>query len=430
MREWVDTVALSPWRIAVIYAVVGSLWILGSDYLVLFLVPSGGATAVVQSIKGALFVAVSAVVIWTLTAQWAHQRDEQVDDLQAEEERYERLFVSIQDAIIVVDDDQRVVDVNPAFTDLFGYDRETIEGLHVRTLFAEETAYNTLKSLVQGRTDDPVTETLTLRTRAGTSFPGETTVFALTPHTGDTDGFVGLIRDVSGRKRRTRQLQVLDRVLRHNLRNDMNLIAGAAESITEPGDESIEEYTALILDTSAGLLDTVEKERKITQLLSDPPRRRELDLVPPVEEVVADARRLWPDASIDVSVPERCTVYAIPAIGDAIEELVSNAIEHADVDNPKVTVRLLETDTHASIEVVDEGPGIPVVERGVLTGEAEMTQLTHSAGLGLWFVDLVAHAVGGSIDIEANSPQGSIVKITLDRPKDRAEHTVQTPTPA
>ncbi|MFB6110455.1 MAG: PAS domain S-box protein [Halodesulfurarchaeum sp.] len=48
-------------------------------------------------------------------------------------ERYESLFTSIQDAILVADTDRRIINCNPAFTDLFGYELDEIRGKPTKT---------------------------------------------------------------------------------------------------------------------------------------------------------------------------------------------------------------------------------------------------------------------------------------------------------
>jgi two-component system, cell cycle sensor histidine kinase and response regulator CckA len=62
-----DRVARSAWRIALPYLAVGLLWIVASDWALDHLVPAG--TGVGQTVKGFVFVGVTAALIYGLTAR-------------------------------------------------------------------------------------------------------------------------------------------------------------------------------------------------------------------------------------------------------------------------------------------------------------------------------------------------------------------------
>lgn len=134
----------------------------------------------------------------------------------------------------------------------------------------------------------------------------------------------------------------------------------------------------------------------------------------------------WPEADIEVTGPDSLPVQADERLQAAVTELVDNAVEHyagpprSDVDGTAIddgpTVRLTATpagaDGWVTIAVADDGPGIPETERWVLTGESEITQLSHSRGLGLWLVKWTVESFGGDIDITTGDG-GSVVTIRL-----------------
>nr|WP_245742125.1 ATP-binding protein [Natrinema salaciae] len=64
--------------------------------------------------------------------------------------------------------------------------------------------------------------------------------------------------------------------------------------------------------------------------------------------------------------------------------------------------------------VADDGPGIPPAETDVVTGETDVTQLTHSSGLGLWLVRWVVDSYDGSVSVSESPPGGSRVEIALE----------------
>jgi len=76
--------------------------------------------------------------------------------------------------------------------------------------------------------------------------------------------------NITEQKRRTQQLEAFDRVLRHNLRNSMNVIFGGAERIDETADEDLSAVTDSIIESGQQLLSITEKQREVVDLLTNP----------------------------------------------------------------------------------------------------------------------------------------------------------------
>lgn len=226
---------------------------------------------------------------------------------------------------------------------------------------------------------------------------------------------IGMSRDITDLVKRTKQLQVLDRVLRHNLHNDMNIIRGHAETIRDATTGSVADDAETIIAESDRLLDTVDKEREITNLLSAERSSRSIELGTIIDESVAAAREHSPQASITVDRPEEVRAMAIPELSQAIDELLMNALDHSDRDQPTVHIGINETDDRVEIRVTDDGPGIPEMERNVLTGAADIEPLYHGSGLGLWLVQFIVKESDGRLSFEENEPRGSVVVIRLRR---------------
>ena len=329
-------------------------------------------------------------------------------------QRYESLFDSIRDGILVTDMDRRIVNANPAFTDLFGYELADIEGESTKLLYEDDAEFERMGSAIRAHMGDQrFTRTTRYKKKSGQVFPVEITIFHLRSADDEIIGFIGLIRDVSGRENRIQQLQVLDRILRHNLRNAMNVIEGYATVIGNDASGETAENAQKIAETSDKLLEAVAKERKITNFLTQSQSVEIIDLTSVVESTVSAARQRFPAADISVTAPDDCSVRAIPPLSQATEELLENAIVHSDQEVPNVTIQIESTDGIVELRIADDGPGIPEMEQRVLTREAEIDPLYHGSGLGLWFVNLIIQQSNGMLDFDDNEPRGSVVTIRL-----------------
>lgn len=225
----------------------------------------------------------------------------------------------------------------------------------------------------------------------------------------------------TGREQRTHQLQILDRLLRHNLRNDMNVVLGQAETIVAKGSPTMAEHARQIIETSDGLLAQVEKERTLNDVLQEGQAPAPVSVNTAVQHAVARVRAEYPGATITLDCPDDVTALAIPHIETAIGELIENAVDHTDRESAAVAVTVTAEPSTARIEIADNGPGIPEIERRLLTDSQDIDPLNHSQGLGLWLVYWIVSHSEGTLAFAENDPRGSTVILELPRPDDDAE---------
>jgi PAS domain S-box-containing protein len=237
----------------------------------------------------------------------------------------------------------------------------------------------------------------------------------LTDDEGEVVSVVGFARDVTDRRERERQLLVMDRLLRHNLRNEMNLILGHAEQVRANGGDAVEASVSQILETGEHLLRTVDKERDIVGLLTNDADTVAFDLVATVADVCDRVRERYPEATVETSLPVEAEVRAVSKLPLAVHELLTNAVEHADVSDPTVTLSVTVDDDGGTVtlSVDDECPPIPVQEIRVLRGERDVRSVYHGSGLGLWLVHWAVDRSGGELAFRT-AAHGNTVSLTLD----------------
>ncbi|ERH03185.1 MAG: histidine kinase-, DNA gyrase B-, and HSP90-like ATPase [Halonotius sp. J07HN6] len=223
----------------------------------------------------------------------------------------------------------------------------------------------------------------------------------------------GVIKDITEQHQKERQIEVFDRVLRHNLRNDLNLIRGTAETVASKTTGEIADHNTQIMSKSDRLLETVSVQRDIMEILRDDPAYEEFDIAAILEQVAASMREQYPQAELTVESPARLSVEASSHFTRAVEEVVQNAIEHNDVRQTSVQLVAEQTDDAIHVQIADNGPPIPEMERDVLVEPRERTPLYHGSGLGLWFVKLIIFRSNGEIWFDENDPHGNIITIEI-----------------
>ncbi len=344
------------------------------------------------------------------------ERKRREHDLERSQSRLRVLFDQAPDGIVVHDVDGAILDVNETLVEMLGYTRDELLSMDIADIecgIDEATLRDRWRSMDPGALHKVEVDGRHRRADSST-YPVEVWVSRIT--TDDPrDRFVAFVRDITHRKHRIRQLRVLDRVLRHNLNNEMAVIRGYAETITDatPGDAAA--YAREIVASCDRLLETVSKEREIVQIVSSPPHRTEIELVETIRECAERIRSQYSNGRIEIRASAPVFVEATTNIERAIEELLENALVHNDRSPSEIHVEVTRNDDGTvSVRISDTGPRIPSEDARILTGEEQIDPLSHGSGLGLWLVYWIIEHSNGDIQVRSNSPRGNTIEITLD----------------
>lgn len=225
-------------------------------------------------------------------------------------------------------------------------------------------------------------------------------------------------------ERQNEELFVLHRVLRHNLRNKINVILGVSSFFSGEDRDELDKNRAEMLRNSAeNVLHITEQASRINRVSSNGTRTTRVNLMDEVNGVAEKFRSEESAHQISVDGPDSATVRVNGLFRDAIEELVDNAITHNDHDAPKVEISVDPESGpihQVEVSVSDNGPGIKDEIVSILK-EGEVGQLSHLEGLGLWFVYWVVAESDGYLVIDDNEWGGATVSAHV--PADRVMPT-------
>ncbi|MGB9933076.1 histidine kinase N-terminal 7TM domain-containing protein [Haloarcula amylolytica] len=319
----------------------------------------------------------------------------------------EAIFTEMDDQVVIVDDERRIVDVNEAATALFDGDQNTLLG---RSL---PRALPALAETVPAPGERTQTETA-LEHDGGVRYY-DVRVIPLYRAYGVVSGHLISLRDITDRRQREQRLDVLNRLLRHDIRNEMNVVKGNADLLRDTADADERERLSRIISTVDDIVDRSNKIGRVTEALEteqhSPTPLREL-----LESVVSDARDRNPDAALTLTCEETIWIQGGPSIRIALEELVENAVEHrATADDPlEVEITATRTDGTPGVRVAvhDNGPGIADHEREVIRSGTE-TPLKHGSGVGLWLVNWIVRNLGGRMSFPETDGPGTTVELQL-----------------
>jgi len=340
-------------------------------------------------------------------------------ELREERDRFAVLFENVPDPVASVrqgEERSTVIDVNPAFERVFGFDAEQLRGESINQHIVPPENRDRAAELDARGADGELIETEVKRQTASGLRD-----FVLTVVPADVDGTTtyGVYTDVTERNRQQQRVEVLNRVLRHDLRNGMNIVKGCAEMLDAMVEEG-SEYAETIQERADELIALAEKTRAVERTLDrDDAEPGSVDVVAAVESIADRVAEEFDDVDVTTSLPDGAYALADGMLRTAIYHVVENAIVHNDADRPSVDISVDERAETVRIAVTDDGPGIPAEERELLAEDREITQLRHASGLGLWLVNWVVTQSGGELSFE-ESPSGG-TRVVLEVPRARVE---------
>ena len=319
----------------------------------------------------------------------------------------EFLFDHIHEGAIVVDGHDTVVEINRTGADILDIDADRALGASASSLLPLDDRLET---------DGGGRDFLTIGTEA-TSQSYDVTATELTDRRGETLGHVLTLHNVTQYLQQQQRLRVLNRVLRHNIRTEANIIQGYAERTTGDTAETITQRTMRIVEIS-------EKSRDAIELFEDAMSDRDtVSLAALVDRSLDDAAEAFPDVVFDADRPDEDAVVP-DALSVVVNNLIENAAAHNDGEQRRVRVGAAVDDGDARVWVADNGPGIDDYELNVLNAGTE-TALQHGSGLGLWLVKWGTELLGGSVSFEPNEPTGTVVTATI--PLERVDRRSYAP---
>jgi signal transduction histidine kinase len=218
-------------------------------------------------------------------------------------------------------------------------------------------------------------------------------------------------------KRQRDDLRLLNQVMRHDIRNDLQLVEAYAELLDDHVDEEGESYLEVIkenTESAVGLTTTVRDLSRVMLREDVEPEGVALDRV--LSQQVEEVRSSYGEAvfTVDGTIPS-VEVLADEMLGSVFRNVLRNAVQHNDETLPvvDVTARVDDADQAAVVRIADNGPGVPPPQREEIFGKGEKGLDSPGAGIGLYLVRSLVEGYGGEVWVEGNEPKGAIFVIRL-----------------
>ncbi|SDZ87118.1 PAS domain S-box-containing protein [Haloplanus vescus] len=238
----------------------------------------------------------------------------------------------------------------------------------------------------------------------------------------DDDGeiaeVVGICTDITEQKRREQELELLNRIVRHDIRNDMAVVLGWMEILQDHVDADGREYVQKILASGEHVVELTELAREYVETVvsNESLSVEPVSLRSTLETEVALREESFPDAEFVLEDPlPDVDVVANRMLSSVFRNLLNNAVQHNDKESPRVEVSCTVRDDSVEVRIADNGPGIADDNKELIFGKGEHDLDSPGTGIGLYLVDTLVTQYGGEVWVEDNEPTGAVFVVELPR---------------
>ncbi len=381
-----------------------------------------------------------------------------MEELSSERRRLEVLLEAIQDGIILVDAQERIVFMNAYAREIVGGADPSVVGRRLMEVMRSDELYGLVHSARKEEEPPEPREVIFVRNPERTFLARARNLHDASP--GASGACLVLLRDISERKRLEKvRADFLSRVS-HELRTPLTLIKGFVETLRDEGFQNpreAERYLSVINENTDRLVRLVGDLVRLSSI--------ELGRVPfrvqavPVKELVQRAagsfevRAREKGIELTVDIPEN--LPCVMSDPDRLTEILYNLLDNAIKFTPRGKIRVsasarppsepsgeeaalpglgketgdrplflyvpIGAESRAGtvvLAVEDTGIGIPagdlprVTER-FFQGERKGPGEERGSGLGLAIVKHLAKVMGGRLSIQSQENQGTTVRVIL-----------------
>lgn len=353
----------------------------------------------------------------------ASHLDERMRMLIAQRNEQETVLSSMLEGVIAVDNEERLVKMNPAAAELLGIPLEPVQGRLMEEVLRNYEFQSFIREVL---TTQKHRERSVVMEKDGERFL-QLHGTVLRDDAGEAIGMVLVINDLTDLRRLEGIRRDFVANVSHELRTPITSIKGFVETLLDGAIEKPEDarrFLEIIGRHTDRLQQVIDDLLKLARIEQGNEQRELERMEVAAEDLYATVRELCEAKAAEKQlqlvseIPEPFSLVVNRSlIEQAILNLVDNAIGFSE-RGALVKVRLTRGATSDTIEVIDEGPGIapehlPRIFERFYRVDKGRARKTGGTGLGLAIVKHVARVHGGEVKVKSEVGKGCRFIITL-----------------
>ena len=338
-----------------------------------------------------------------------------IESLETKESTVNEILRNMNEGLVLIDTDLKVVQLNDASKKLFKSNMQTdYTGMDVVRLTRSQEVSTRLNDLIQ--------------THKSSSFEimvdEDNLKIYLSPIENGSalTGIIMLVLDVNDEKKAEKLRREFSANVSHELKSPLTSISGYAELIKNGmvKEEDIKKFSGIIFDEAGQMLRLIDNIIMISKLDERPQLKseEEVSIKETIENILKlykgkiDAKNLTVESHIEEGLKKN---VPLGMLSELYRNLISNAIKY-NKDGGKLTISVEKRGDNIISKISDTGIGLEkdeiprIFERFYMVDKGR-NRNTNSTGLGLSIVKHIVEDMGGSIDVMSEVGKGTTFKI-------------------
>lgn len=208
-------------------------------------------------------------------------------------------------------------------------------------------------------------------------------------------------------------LALVTRLVSHDIRNDMAIIKGYADILTEHIDEEGSSYVEVIQERIDETVQLLEDTSTLVKSIDEEREFEPIDLSAILDQEVATVRENHPEVTLETDIPAGISVKADSLIQQLFANLLQNAVFHNDAEDLTIELTAEQSGDRVEVVVSDDGRGIPPEVREHCFELGEQGPESGGDGIGLYLVSRLADVYGGTVELEESPTGGARFRVLL-----------------
>lgn len=342
--------------------------------------------------------------------------------------RLDAIIANTTDGVLFVDQDRRIVSINPALERLCGWTAAEVVGRPCRDVFQTFDRHGVclcdvecpMRECMETGSVPPVE--VSIATKDGARRDLSVSYVYVRKQVDDTALGVAISRDIGKAKEVERLKDGFVSLLSHDLLNPLSVVQAQGQSMLRDAgaDEKARQRAEAVLVSShrmASMIhDLVDSARLESGLLTL--RREPVDLKGFIATLMERMRHIV-DAGRAVTLDIPPDAPLVSADSERLERILTNLLTNAIKYSPAgsdVRLEVRRSGTEAIISVRDRGPGVAPADRPRIfdrSYRAAGTSAVEGLGLGLYIARMFVEAHGGRIWVNSEPGSGSTFSFSL-----------------
>ena len=392
------------------------------DKLVELAIPGAGTKWALASYLPIQYEGTAAVLGWFYDITDSKQNEAAL----AEQAQHTQAILDhMVDGIITIDQSGIITSFNPAAEHIFGYTPDEALGQNVKMLMPNphRDAHDRYLSNYQKTGEAHIIgigREVEGQRKDGSLFPMDLAISEITRQ--GKPMYVGMVRDISERKRMERMKREFVSTVSHELRTPLTSISGALGLIVSGAlgtlPEQMQQMIAIAHKNSQRLTHLINDLLDMDKLMAGKMRfdMQVQPLMPLIEQTIRDNQAYADQHGVQLDFAERADAAVVEVDSQRVQQVMANLLSNATKFSPKggrVEVRATRRGEQVRIAVIDHGPGIPAGFQDRLFqkfSQADSSDSRQKGGTGLGLViskELVEH-MGGQIGFESVAGEATV----------------------